>query len=153
MSLAVVEITHTEIVRRREDQLARVASVRGRSAGVLGASGVAATLVGTIGDNGGFVLAVTCYLFATVYSVKSMAMSTRTGLTARGIIGRLRDADELQARVRITTELVVELEQSEKILTNIGTATTVAMGWFVAGTALTALVTLVSILLSLGVGR
>lgn len=150
MSHGVASIAHAEVVRRREDQLARTASVRARSAGVLGASGVAATLAAAVADNGGYVGAVLCFLFATVYAVKSMRIAARKGRSTMGLLNELVDAKSTQeAYAYVVQDLVTVIETGESLLHDVGGATKVAMAWFVAGTALTSLTALVSMLLEI----
>ncbi|MGZ0068650.1 hypothetical protein [Microbacterium arborescens] len=149
MSAEVAALTHAEMIRRREDQHLRVASVRSRATGILGASGLAATLVSAVGDNGGYVVAVICYVFATVYSVKSMWMTTLHGRSPEGLIDDLKSMSEDHARIRIVMDIVNQIVQNEERLRAIGKDTAVAMGWFLAGTVLTALVAGITVLLTI----
>jgi len=150
MSDEVIAVTHDEIVRRRADQTARVASVRARAAGVLGASGLAATLASAISTNSGFVLAVVCYFFATVYAIKSMTMKTFNTSGPRGLINELIHAEnERHARVLVVGHIVEEMERNEDVLKDVGQSTRTAMGWFVAGTALLLLAAVVTALLEI----
>lgn len=152
MSAEVAVLAHAELVRRREDQHLRFASVRSRTTGILGASGLAATLVSAVGDNGGYVIAVICYVFATVYSVKSMRLTALQGLGTEGLIAALKSLDEHAARVRIVTDIGVQLVLNEERLHAVGKDAKVAMGWFLAGTVLTALVAAITVLLSIDWG-
>jgi len=145
----VLLIAHEEFLRRREQQVVRFASVRARSSGVLGASGIAATLTATIGDNAGYLLGVVGYFFATVYAVKSMSMRTVTGSSPRGLLGRLVGKDTFAARFEVLVDLEQELRRLEDRLDAIGSEVKTALGWFVAGTALTTLVATITALLKM----
>ncbi|MDT3331390.1 hypothetical protein Q9S78_11995 [Microbacterium sp. KSW-18] len=152
MRPGTVDVTLSEFRRRREEQSARIASVRGRAAGVLGASGLAVTLVSAIGTNGGYIVGVVGYLFATVYAVKSMTLRAHVKKGAAEMVDGLAGLSPRRAREEILVELTLEIEDNEDNLRNVGHSVGVALGWFIAGTAFTAFVAVVNVLLQMKVG-
>ncbi len=142
-----LELLHAEFQRRRSEQSGRIASVRSRSAGVLGASGLAVTLVTTLSDNGWYVIGIFGYLLSTVYAVKSMRITSGNGTTPLGLLKTLYGKGPDFARKVIVRNLGKELTDNEAMLKTVGHSTSVALGWFIAGTALTFFVAFVAALL------
>ncbi|MFF8187851.1 hypothetical protein ACF044_11410 [Microbacterium sp. NPDC016588] len=136
----VLRLGHEEILRLRERQVARITSMRGRAGGILGASGIAASLAGALGDNGAFALPVGCFMFATIYAVKSLRVQSVTVRHPVGVLSALVDKSPFEGRLELIKQLRTEYDRAEAKLSDIATALQVAMGWFIAGTAVLFLV-------------
>jgi hypothetical protein len=152
MSEDVLVLAHAEILRLRERQVARITSIRGRSTGVLGASGIAASLVSALA-NSGYTLAIISFVFATIYAVKSMTVKGTRVMHPVGVLSSVISMDEYDARVVLIKQLRDEYDRAEENLREIVRHTRTAMGWFLAGTVMLLLVSGVSALLPIFSGR
>ncbi|RFA10888.1 hypothetical protein B7R54_18000 [Subtercola boreus] len=135
----VLILAHEEILRLRERQIGRISSIRGRSAGVLGASGIAASLVSALA-NSGYTLAIICFVLATVYAVKSMTVTGTRVMHPVGVLSSVANANKYDARVSLIGQLRKEYDRAESDLKNIVGHTRTAMKWFLAGTVMLLLV-------------
>lgn len=148
-----LRLAHEEIVRLRDAQSGRIASVRARSSGVLGAAGIAASLVTALGGNPWYVLALIGFVFAAIYAVKSMRLKVYRATHPLGVLHIVTAKRAFDARAAIVSEIVKEYRRSEKALAEVVDDTKTALGWFVTGVCMTLLVSVVSALLSSGMGR
>jgi hypothetical protein len=143
MSDDVMVLAYSEILRLRERQVARTSSVRARSTGVLGASGIAASLVSAL-SNTAYAFAIIGFVFATIYAVKSMMVKGTLVMHPVGVLGSLVGKDEYDARVELIKQLRKEYDRAEVNLREIVGHTRTAMQWFIAGTVMLLLVSSVS---------
>ena len=100
---------------------------------MLGASGLAASLVSAVGTNGWYALAIGCFVFATIYAVKSMAALRVLVMHPVGVIQRLVGKDAYDARVELIKQVRTEYDRAEDGLREVVKHTSTATGWFVAG--------------------
>ena len=112
----VLVLAHDEILRLRERQVGRISSIRGRAAGVLGASGLLAPLVTVLSSNAGYTLSIIGFVFATIYAVKSMTVKGTPVMHPVGVLNSVVGKDAFEARVELTKQLRNEYDRAEENL-------------------------------------
>lgn len=141
MDSATLEIAHSEILRLKERQSARIASVRGRTTGILGASGIAASLVSALADNPWYGAAIACFVFATICCVQAMTLRIMPVKHPVGVLASVARRDSYDARVAIIKQIRVEYDREETGLQAMARSTAKALSWFMAGTFVLLMVT------------
>lgn len=134
ISDASLKLAHEEILRLRDRQNARTASIRARNTGVLGASGVAASLVTTLSDNPLYAFAIACFALATIMCVRAMTVQTLTVKHPVGVLQAVADKDAFESRLAIIKHLRTEYDSTEAGLVLLAARTRIAMAWFSGGT-------------------
>lgn len=117
--------------------------MRARNTGVLGAAGLAATLVSALGDNPWYVIAIVPFVLSTIYAVKSMGVLRIRLDHPVDVVSKMVNQDSYNARREIIKSLSKEYDEAERNYGIITRHTQTAMGWFIAGTAMVLLVSLV----------
>lgn len=143
-SLALV---HSEMLRLREAQSVRVASVRARSSAVLAAAGIATTLLAAATANPYYVLVICALVTSSVYCVKSMWMTRVAVMHPVAMMRSIGLKRPFEARLQLLQQLRNEYNAVEVGLLETGKHTNAALGWFVAGLVLALLVSLITALL------
>ena len=152
MDYEVLVLAHEEILRLRDRQASRVTSIRARCAGILGASGIAASLVSALA-NPGYAVAIVGFVFATIYAVKSMTVEKTRVTHPTGVLRSVSGMNEFDARVTIIKQLRTEYDRAEENLHTIAKHTRTALGWFIAGTVMLLFIAGVSALIPYFGGR
>ncbi|MCZ0711139.1 hypothetical protein OYT00_14095 [Microbacterium paraoxydans] len=141
MDPATLDIAHSEILRLKERQSARIASVRARTTGILGASGIAASLVSALSDNPWYGAAIACFVFATVNCVRAMTLRIIPVKHPVGVLSSVTRLDPFAARVEIIKQIRLEYDREEDGLREMAGSTAQALSWFMAGTFVLLMVT------------
>jgi hypothetical protein len=147
MNAESLALVHAEMLRLREAQSLRVASVRARSSAVLGAAGVTTTLTAVVAVNPYYVLAIIAFVFSSAYCVKSMWMrriTVKRPVAVMQLVGLKRP---FEARLQLLVQLTDEYDAVEEGLKSAGGNANTAMGWFVAGLVTSLLVSLIAALI------
>lgn len=111
-----------------------MASVRARGNAVLGASGVAASLVTVLSDNPWYAVAIAFFAFATVSCVLALQIRPTQVMHPRGVLAELIDTDEWQATYEIIKQVRSEYDREEEGLHLVARHTRFATAWFCCGT-------------------
>lgn len=149
MDAETLRLAHDEIWRLRDAQSIRISSVRARSAGILGAAGVSASIVTALASNPWFLLSLVAYAFSVAYAVKSMSLKPFKALHPLDVLGASAGRSPYRARAAMVRDLVQEYDRSELALAGVVKSTRAAMGWFLSGTFATVFVSLVFAIIAL----
>lgn len=134
VSSFALALAHDEVLRLRERQIARTASIRTRGTAILSASGVAASLVGGLSDNPWYAVSIAFFVLAAVKAVNAMTIRTTDVMHPTGVLGRLRKLDDMHARAEIIGQIRTEYDRAEQNLGLIAKHTQLATVWFLCGT-------------------
>lgn len=134
VSAFALSLAHDEILRLRERQVARTSSVRARGTAILGASGIAASLVTVLGDNPWYAVAIGFFALAAMSSVIGMAIRTTEVMHPKGVLASMVGVNDFDARFRIIKQIHTEYNRAEEGLRLIARHTRIATAWFTCGT-------------------
>lgn len=134
VSASALSIARDEILRLRQVQASRIASVRARGNAVLGASGVAASLVTVLSDNPWYAFAIAFFAFATVSCVLAMTIRPTEVMHPKGVLASLIDQDDWHATYAIIKQVRSEYDRAEEGLRLVVHHTRFATAWFCCGT-------------------